>query len=199
MLIIVAVILVAVLALVSNGYLKWKGRTCLAVCPVTSERFVVQNNSSEPAYVRSQVASRLASLAGKTDKIVKYMLDNNLPDPVIARRLFARWAKIRNTPGGFRETNPGEDTAAYTVNKGDQMRICIRRKGAEFEDDNTSMFVIAHELGHLMSKSYGHNAEFRRNFSFVTKVAVDLGVYIYQDFSKSPENYCGTDITHSAY
>lgn len=183
------------------GYVKWKDKTCEVKSPDTFESFVVQNNKNEPEWVRIEVARRLGKLAIDIDKLVDYMLKNQLPNSVVAGRLKERWSKIRSNPQGLRETGIGENSAAYTVNKGDQMRICVRDEKSDnlFEDENTMYFVMLHELAHLMSKSYGHNLEFKQNFAYITKLAVDLGIYKYQNFQSNPMTYCGTDIHNSAY
>jgi len=180
---------------------KWNDRTVVVECPITGEGFTVQNNKTEPDWVRKEVARRIGSLASKVDRLVLYMYNKKLPDAKISERLATRWKKIRLNPHGLRETSFGESSAAYTVNKGDQMRICIRDEKSDnlFEDENTGFFVMLHELAHLMSKSYGHNLEFKRNFAYITKVAVELGLYKYQDFTANPETYCGTDITNPSY
>jgi hypothetical protein len=198
---ILIILIVTSIIFLLTGYYKWSNKICSVECPFTKEKFIVQNNKEEPVWVRQEVASRLATLAQKVDSLVKHMNDNNLPDAIVAKRLASRWKKIRLNPSGFRETSPHELSAAYTLNKGEQMRICVRDRDSNqlFEDPNTSMFILAHELGHLMSKSYGHNEEFKQNFSFITKVAVELGLYKYQNFSKEPERYCGVDINHPAY
>jgi hypothetical protein len=116
------------------------------------------------------------------------MIKNNLPNQDIANRLFHRWRKVR-----LRETSANEKSAAYTVNKGEEMRLCVRYDG-KMQDMNTAMFIVLHELGHLMSISYGHNDEFRENFSFITHLASDLGIYKPQNFIKKPVSYCGTEI-----
>ena len=183
------------------GYAKWKDKTCEVSCPITNETFIVQNNKQEPEWVRKEVARRIGSLAKNIDKLVLYMYNKNLPDKIIATRLAERWKKIRMNPHGLRETGFGETSAAYTVNKGDQMRICVRDEKSDnlFENENTMVFVMLHELAHLMSKSYGHNLEFKRNFAYITKIAVELGIYKYEDFTKNPQTYCGTDISYPAY
>lgn len=185
----------------SCGYVKWKDKTCEVKCPDSFETFVVQNNKNEPEWVRKEVARRLGKLARDIDRLIDYMKKNNLPNELVAERLYMRWKKIRSNPHGLRETGFGESSAAYTVNKGDQMRICVRDEKSDklFEDENTMYFVMLHELAHLMSKSYGHNLEFKNNFSYITKLAVDLHIYDYQDFQSNPTSYCGTDITNSAY
>jgi hypothetical protein len=195
------IFIVLLIVLLIQGYYNWNSKILEVECPYTKEKFVVQNNKQEPDWVREEVASRLSKLANKVDILVKYMYDNSLPDVENATRLSSRWKRIRTNPAGFRETGPNELTAAYTLNKGEQMRICVRDKKSNelFEDPNTSMFILTHELGHVMSKSYGHNAEFKRNFAYITKVAVELGLYQYQNFTKTPETYCGVNITNPAY
>lgn len=187
--------------LVCCGYKKWKDKTRMEVCPYTNETFMVQNNKHEPEWVGQEVAKRLSELARKADKLVNYMVEKNIPTPEIAKRLGARWANIRNNPQGLRETAFGETSAAYTVNKSEQIRICIRDPKAKevFEDSNTAMLVLLHELAHIMSQTYGHNVEFKKNFAYITKVAVDLGLYNYVDYMQNPTSYCSTDITHSPY
>lgn len=183
------------------GYVKWKDKTCEVECPVTKEKFVVQNNKHEPDWVRKEVARRISNMAKGIDKLVLHMYNKQLPDATIAKRLAERWKKIRINPQGLRETGFGENSAAYTVNKGDQMRICVRDEKSDnlFENENDMMFVMLHELAHLMSKSYGHNLEFKKNFAYITKVAVNMGLYHYTDYQTNPTNYCGTDITYPSY
>lgn len=183
------------------GYRRWCDRICEVECPYTKEKFMVQNNKGEPEWVRKEVARRLANIVRKVDFLVNYMYENNLPDTLISKRLHERWQNIRNNPKGFRETSPGEASAAYTINKGEQMRICVRDERSDnlFENENDSMFVILHELAHLMSKSYGHNLEFKNNFAKITKIAVEKGVYKYRDYSENPTTYCNVDITNTAY
>jgi hypothetical protein len=195
---------IGLVALVFCGRSRWLDRTREEVVEDlngTHEVFHVQNNKNEPDWVGKEVARRLSRLAKKIDTLVLYMYNHKLPDSIVANRLAYRWKKIRDNPKGFRETSFGESSAAYTVNKGEEMRICIRDPKSDkmFEDEKTSFLVILHELAHLMSKSYGHNLEFKKNFAYITKVAVELGLYKYVDYSKEPTTYCSTDITNPPY
>lgn len=137
-----------------------------------------------------QTASNyLAKINEKIDLLVDYMHDNNLPDPDTGKRLYHRWKKC-----DLKETNSSEKSAAYTLNKSTEIRLCIRDSNGLFEDPNTSMFVILHELAHVMSVSYGHGDEFKRNFSYITHLASSLGIYEPQDFKINPKTYCGVEI-----
>ena len=145
--------------------------------------------SSHTDNEKQQTANYLATIANKVDKLVKYMVDHNMPDKTIAHRLQKRWKSCI-----LKETASHEKSAAYTVNKGDEMRLCVRT-GGRLENMNTSMFVVLHELGHLMSNSYGHNQEFRDNFSYIVHLASNLGVYKPEDFGNEPVKYCGNVVT----
>jgi len=195
------VVIVVMIICIGSGYKRWRDKTRTEIASDTNEKFVVQNNKNEPEWIGKEVARRLSLLAQKGDAITSYLNEKNMPTADIASRLKSRWDRIRQTPGGLREMGIGETTAAYTVNKGEELRICIRdpRSDSLFEDHNTSMLVLLHELAHLMSVSYGHNYEFKKNFAFITKVAVDLGLYQYIDYAKHPTSYCSVDITHAPF
>lgn len=94
------------------------------------------------------------------------------------------------------ENIPGSAHVAYSVNKGEELSICIRDKETDaFIDDNTVRFVAIHELAHIMSKSTGHTPEFWDNMKYLLEVATSKGIYTPVDYSKTPTHYCGMDIT----
>ena len=94
------------------------------------------------------------------------------------------------------ENIPGSTHVAYSVNKGDELSICIRDKETDaFIDGNTIRFVAIHELAHIMTKSTGHTPEFWDNMKYLLEVATSKGIYTPVDYSKTPTHYCGMDIT----
>ncbi len=138
---------------------------------------------------KQTAANYLAILNSKINKLIDYMNLHNLPDPDTAKRLYHRWMECE-----LKETNSNEKSAAYTLNKSAEIRICIRDQNDNFENINTSMFVILHELSHVASISYGHEEEFRNNFSYITHLASSLGIYKPENFKQTPKMYCGTAI-----
>lgn len=139
---------------------------------------------------RQTAANYLAQINKKINELVNHMYINKLPDSDTANRLYDRWSKCQ-----LKETNSSESSAAYTLNKSTEIRLCIRDAQGNFEDINTSMFVILHELAHVMSVSYGHGEEFKNNFSYITHLASSLGIYKPELFQLSPKTYCGVSIT----
>jgi len=138
---------------------------------------------------RQTAADYLAIINAKINKLIDYMNLHNLPDPDTAKRLYHRWLSIE-----LKETNSNEKSAAYTLNKSSEIRLCIRDQNGNFENPNTSMFVVLHELAHVMSISYNHTEEFKNNFSYITHLASNLGIYKPEDFTKNPKTYCGIAI-----
>jgi hypothetical protein len=106
----------------------------------------------------------------------------------------------RYQQGIIRELHEGSDSTSYSVNKGDKLVICLRsKKTYNFQDDNTILFVVLHELAHIMTKSIGHKEEFWNNFRYLLKHAIEIKIYQYQDFNSNPEPYCGIQITDTPY
>jgi len=147
-----------------------------------------KNDIEDLANKRAAI-NQLSSISKKIDYLTEYMYQNNLPTPEIASRLISRWANCK-----LRETSSNDASVAFTVNKGTEMRLCIRNSNNDFEDVNTSIFVVLHELAHIMSVSYGHNEEFQRNFNYIVHLASELQIYTPQNFKEDPQSYCNTVI-----
>lgn len=100
-------------------------------------------------------------------------------------------------PEAFSETTPDAKYTSYSVNKGEKVVFCLRDKkdGEELVKENIMTFVAIHELGHLMTKSIGHEPEFWNTFKLLLKIAIDNGIYKNIDFNSTPKDYCGVKIT----
>lgn len=82
-----------------------------------------------------------------------------------------------------------EGDSAYTENKA-VITLCLKNpESGGYYDMNTIMYVALHELGHIVSKTHGHNDEFKSNFSTLLRQAARKGIY---DPRRSiPTTYCG--------
>lgn len=89
------------------------------------------------------------------------------------------------------ENITNSDTS-YTVNKGEKLVICLAdRETDDIYSYNLLMYVLLHELAHIINTTYGHDENFKKVFKVITQRAVDLNLYTYEDYKKSPKNYCG--------
>jgi hypothetical protein len=148
--------------------------------------YIIRN--ADGPQIKDDSANYLAIINQSINFLVNYMRQNKIPDQLTADRLYNRWNSCT-----LRETSSYDSSVAFTVNKGREIRVTIRNNG-KFENPNTVIFVILHELAHLMSLNFGHGEEFKQNFLIITSVASMLGIYKPVDYTLFPENYSGISI-----
>jgi hypothetical protein len=173
---------------------------------VNNKYYVVRNMKD-----KQQAADLLGNITINLSKIVDYIKKTNCD--VLQKKYYDGNDKkslnyikscqkllISNyNPDNISESSPDAEYTSYSVNKGEQLIFCLRKKkeGDKLVSLNTMMFVSIHELGHLMTASIGHTPEFWENFKILLKIAIDIGVYKYVDFKASPVKYCSLEITDS--
>ena len=116
-----------------------------------------------------ETAARLHALRGDLGRVVEHVHTHALPDAQAAARLKARFGAVT-----FGETRSTDRDVGYTLDKR-AVRVCVRENGA-LQPRDTTLLVLLHELAHIMTKSEGHTAEFRRNMRALVQAARDLGV-----------------------
>lgn len=142
---------------------------------------------------KQQISDRLATLHENLKKVVDHLYTNGIPSRAAANRLHTRF---RNTK--LREMGIFDSSTAYTLDKGKEIRMCMRDpKTGEPESEQTMTFVALHELAHVMAVEWGHQEEWAKCFKLICEVAVELGIYSPENFSQQPKSYCGTRITSS--
>jgi hypothetical protein len=84
----------------------------------------------------------------------------------------------------------------YTVNKGEEIILCLRTDG-KLVDINVLTFVCIHELSHIGNETIGHDEPFWEFFKELLLEAINIGVYIKYDYKAQNVKYCGMTITDS--
>lgn len=139
-----------------------------------------------------------ANLLGKINIFIKKIKDHLMkkyPDDKRVTRMNNRLREIE-----LIEPEHKNDESAYTINKGELMALCLRKKdNKEFYDMEMMSFVVIHELAHVMTISEGHTPEFMENFRFILKEAENAELYEPINYSFNPTNYCGVDVTHNPF
>jgi len=107
----------------------------------------------------------------------------------------------RFTPDVFIENEMTSPDTSYSENKGQKIVVCLRDKTKPpkypLVDKNTIMFVMLHEMAHLMTETIGHTQEFWANFKLILGDAVKVGIYHPVNYAHTPTPYCGMMITDS--
>jgi hypothetical protein len=178
------VLTVVAVALVAWAlYAAWPRAMVRRVSAVTGKAYLVKNMPGAQG-----VADRLAVLEMRIADFVRRAETYAPGDP--------RLANIRRRWNGTLAEAPVDAEVAYSVGKG-AISVCVRRPGGGLEPENTSMFVLLHELGHVATDSYGHRPEFWANMKFLLEVAEAVGSYAYENFEHGDRSYCGRALTTS--
>jgi len=76
---------------------------------------------------------------------------------------------------------------SYTINK-EKIFLCLKDKNEKYYDSNMLVYVLLHELSHVLNDEVGHGEKFQRIFNEVLEKATDTGIY---DPNKPLiQNYC---------
>lgn len=145
---------------------------------------------------KQQAADMLANLRLKLTTLCD-KLKAKYPDKIQVKQICDNF---KSDPDRFLEATPDAKHTSYSVNKGEQIHLCLRQRQGSDESlvqENVMMFVALHELAHICTKSVGHTQEFWNNFGWLLKEAESLGLYTYTDFAAQPVSYCGMSITDS--
>ena len=139
-----------------------------------------------------KAADMLGQLAGDCTTLIKHLMAK-YPDNEDVQRLYKNFSA-----DDLSEGSPESGYTSYSVNKS-AIILCLRQKDEKqsFADMNVIRYVLYHELAHLMTETVGHDAAFWANFKFILKEAVDIGVYVKQDYAETPMPYCGIKVTNS--
>ena len=139
---------------------------------------------------KNEAANKLGSISDSLQNLVNGLNENDDKKGEYIKQL-----KESFNPEYITENIPGSIYVAYSVNKGEELSLCIREKDTEkFIDDNTIIFVAIHELSHIMTPETGHTPLFWDNMKYLLEHASSQGIYMPVDYSQSPVEYCGMDI-----
>ena len=137
-----------------------------------------------------EASNKLVSISDSLKNLV-----NNLNENDDKKGEYIKKLKKSFNPEYITENIPGSIYVAYSVNKGEELSLCIREKGSDkFIDDNTIIFVAIHELSHIMTPETGHTPLFWDNMKYLLEQASSQGIYMPVNYNQSPVNYCGMDI-----
>jgi hypothetical protein len=146
---------------------------------------------------KEQAVALMADIKGRLLKLVDhYTSDQALSADPPVRRFLERFKT-----DVFVENDMQSRDTSYSENKGQKIVVCLRDKTKAPEyplvDANTVMFVVLHEMAHLMTETIGHTQEFWSNFRRILQDATQLGLYHPVNYASRPTPYCGMTITDS--
>ena len=143
----------------------------------------------------NDVVDLFAHTAVKLKKLIAYLKKNEM-DKAPVKRLVENY-----NPDQIVEILPTSQYTAYAENKGEKIALCATKQkhAGKIIDENTLMFVVLHELAHIMTVTINHTSEFWKNFKDIIIYAKKVNIYEPKDYSVSNVTYCGMNIEHNPY
>ena len=139
---------------------------------------------------RTEAANKLATIGNSLQSLI-----DSLDEEEEEKGKYNKQLKESFNPDYITENIPGSTYVAYSVNKGEELSLCVREKDTDvFMDNNIIIFVAIHELSHIMTPETGHTPLFWNNMKYLLEKASSMAIYTPTDYSKNPETYCGMEI-----
>ena len=96
------------------------------------------------------------------------------------------------------ENNMNNNNTSYTINKGDEMILCIRSKSDyKLHNINDLLYVVIHEIAHIGCPEIGHTELFYKINKYLLERAIEKKIYKYEDYNKNPREYCGIQLNNT--
>lgn len=171
---------------VVNGIYKKNQEITQVKSPVDGRKYIVRKLPDAQA-----AADKLANINKKIISLVDSLEEDD--------RKGIKRLKKRYNPDQLSETGLGAKYTSYSVNKGEKISICVRQPDNSFINDNIIIFVFIHELAHVMTEEVGHTPKFWDNMAYLLEQGEKIGIYVPEDYSENPVDYCGMEINSTPY
>lgn len=93
------------------------------------------------------------------------------------------------------ENKLNSDHTSYSVNKGEEFVFCLRcKKTKQLHNLNLLLYVAVHEMAHAGCPEIGHTPLYNKIFKFFLNIAKEHQIYTYENYARTPVNYCGLQL-----
>lgn len=84
--------------------------------------------------------------------------------------------EVLNNRDIMKEINLYRGEKSYTINK-ENVYMCLKNNDGDYYDMNTLIYVLAHEIAHVVCEEIGHTDKFHRIFEALLKELTSEGIY----------------------
>lgn len=135
--------------------------------------YVIHHGTQEE---KRQIADTICEMNKRINILIEYLRTRNQK---FYQKLYDEydWDDIRE-----------DSKETYTVGKGDSIHLFMRN-GDTIIPINELMFVVIHELAHIITPEYNHTPQFWRNDLYLLNASISCGIYNPIDYSRSPFQY----------
>ena len=122
---------------------------------VDNNNYLVKKTNDKHRDLES--ANKLATINKKVQILIKSLSSNDEHKKI-----------LEEAPLKFQERKDSKDLG-YTINKGEKIGLCTNDSSM-----NDLFFIVLHELGHVITKEYGHPEIFWKNFEKLIKQTIKI-------------------------
>jgi hypothetical protein len=143
---------------------------------------------------KQKAADLLATVRQRMQKLYNYLTATYPFKPQVQQLK----QNFKPDPTRIFEATPDAEHTSYSVNKGEEVHLCLRQRSGQDEslvNENVMTFVALHEMAHMITATIGHGPDFWNNFAWLLKQAEEKGLYTPSNFKAHPVAYCGVKIT----
>jgi hypothetical protein len=169
-----------------------------------ADLLIIEGIDGNNYYVRDiddkdKAVNILCELRKDLKKLIEYIEKNSANDkefPIYKENINLIKNKIDNVV--IKETPKTSSYTSYSVNKGEELFLCIRsKKTNEIHDINDLLYVAIHEIAHIGCPEIGHTNLFFKINLYLLKKAVEFNLYKYDNYNNKPKEYCGINLNNT--
>jgi len=182
-------ILISIIIIFIYIYFFLNKKNFVSIESYNGTKYMVYNDT-----LKKDKSNLLASIVKNMCLLKNYLVKNINSDDLKEYNLYIKQLdkNFNENRTSIYETDPNSDLTSFSVNKGEELSICLKSKSSDkLHDINLLMYVVIHEMAHFACPEIGHGDLFQKIFKKFLEVAVIIDIYHYEDYSTKPVEYCG--------
>jgi len=189
------IIIILIYTIIYNCYLKYLQNVDLLIIEgIDGNNYYVRNDDNKDEAVKI-----LSELRENLKKLINFIEENSANDKeyyIYKDNINSIKNKIDEVI--IKETPSNSSYTSYSVNKGEELYLCIRsKKTNKIHDINDLLYVAIHEIAHIGCPEIGHTDLFFKINLYLLKKAIEFNLYKYDDYNNKPREYCGINLNNT--
>jgi len=189
------IIIILIFTIIYNYYVKCLQNIDLLIIEgIDGNNYYVRNDNNKDEAVKI-----LSELRENLKKLINFIEENSTNDKeyyIYKNNINSIKNKIDEVI--IKETPSNSSYTSYSVNKGEELYLCIRsKKTNKIHDINDLLYVAIHEIAHIGCPEIGHTELFFKINLYLLKKAVEFNLYKYDNYNNKPREYCGINLNNT--
>lgn len=189
------IIIILIFVIIFNCYYNYLQNSDLLIIEgIDGNNYYVRDDND-----KDKAVDTLYELRQNLKKLINFIEENSENDKeytIYKENINLIKNKIDNVI--IKETPKNSSYTSYSVNKGEELYLCIRSKGTnEIHDINDLLYVAIHEIAHIGCPEIGHTNLFFKINLYLLKKAVEFNLYKYDNYNNKPREYCGINLNNT--